>query len=86
MATAYAYIGPTGYDSFGIIWRGDILKHMVGDYSGPFHTFEDATERAEDIAEYFDESIEITLVENVNNYQEITLKYLRRTVLAATGE
>ena len=45
----YATIRPTGYNTFGIWWRHNPPGR---DYSGPFATRAEATERAHAIAEY----------------------------------
>lgn len=63
-----AIVGPTGSPfSFGIVWRGaEWLPNGEG-YSGPFHTLQEASERACDIALHYAGAVPmIVQVPNVN--------------------
>ena len=63
---AKALIGPTGYGTFGIIWRDFPIMEHRGGYSGPFRTLDEAEARAEEIMQHWGKDIEIEHVENVN--------------------
>lgn len=66
-STARALIGPTGYGSFGIVWRSFPMMEERGGYSGPFATAEEATDRAHLIAEDSGYALVVENVENVND-------------------
>lgn len=62
-----ALIGPTGYGSFGILWRNAPALATRGGYSGSFDTLQAAEERAVDIALFHEGAVpSISYVENVN--------------------
>lgn len=63
---AKALIGPTGYGSFGIVWRDFPSMERRGGYSGPYRTLEEAERGARDWADAYDEPLGIEHVENVN--------------------
>ena len=64
---ARALVGPTGYSTFGIVWRSFPMMEERGGYSGPFATAEEATERAQMIAEDSGRALVVEYVENVND-------------------
>lgn len=65
---ARALIGPTGYGGrFGIVWRDFPFMEQRGGYSGPFETFAEAHDRACSVAIYFEVSLEVERVGNVND-------------------
>lgn len=62
-----ALIGPTGYASFGIVWRNAPALEARGGYSGPFESQQSAEERAVDLALHYEGAVPtIARVENVN--------------------
>lgn len=63
---AKALVGPTGYDSFGIVWRDFPELERRGGYSGPYRTYDEALRGAEDWAKEYDRTLVVEPVENVN--------------------
>lgn len=51
---ATAFVGPTHYGTFGIVWRAFPAMERRGGYSGPYRTLEDAERAARDWAGYWE--------------------------------
>ncbi|MEO7667151.1 MAG: hypothetical protein ABIU97_08985 [Dehalococcoidia bacterium] len=64
---ARALIGPTGYGTFGIVWRDYNVMERRGGYSGPYSTIEEAEQGARSWTDTYDEPLTIEHVENVND-------------------
>ena len=62
---AKALIGPTGYGTFGIVWRDYDVMARRGGYSGPYGTVEEAEQGAQDWTATYDEPLTIEHVESV---------------------
>lgn len=63
-----ALIGPTGYGTYGIVWRDFIYMERRGGYSGPYPTMKEAEQGARTWATYYDvPDLVIEYVPNVND-------------------
>ena len=63
---AKALVGPTGYGTFGIVWRDFPAMERRGGYSGPYRTQKEAEDGARMWFEQYDVQGQIEQVENVN--------------------
>jgi len=52
---ATAQIGPTGYGTYGIIWKDFPAMERRGGYSGPFDSRDEAVTKAREIMTYYEE-------------------------------
>ena len=63
---ATALIGPTGYGTFGVLYREFPQMEARGGYSGPFKTGGEAERGAQRWADYYEVELDFEYVPNVN--------------------
>jgi hypothetical protein len=68
---AKAIIGPTGYGTFGIVWRNFEAMENRGGYSGPYKTFEEAAESADTWRGHWNLPPEALVIERVEDLARV---------------